>query len=98
MTKKLPLTDFRAVRWVLEPDDFALSEGDDAPPTDPVDPEVWHGITDLPDDVAIRTSDHHGRYLALLGSLEQDWITAVGTDRDELSGCMLGVLESQGRI
>lgn len=94
MTKKLALTDFRAVRWVLEPDDFALSEGEDVPSTDPVDQQTWHGIMDLPDDVAIRTSDHQGRYLALLGKLEGDWIKAVGaSDHDELSGCMLGALE-----
>jgi hypothetical protein len=96
MTKQLPLSDFRAVRWILEPDDFALSgdDGDDPPPTDPVDQETWHGIMDLPDDVAIRTSDHHGRYLKLLERLQGDWIKAVGTfDLDELSGCMLGTLE-----
>lgn len=94
MTKKLPLTDFRAVRWVLEPSDFALSNGEDGPPTKLVDQATWHGIMDAPDDVAIRTSDHQGNYLKLLSRLESDWIDAVGaTDHDELSGCMLCALE-----
>ena len=29
MTKKMPLSDFRAVRHKLEPDEFAISEGQD---------------------------------------------------------------------
>ena len=52
MTKKLPLSDFRAVRHKLEPHQFALSEGQDIAPTHLVDEETWSGITHLPDDVA----------------------------------------------
>jgi hypothetical protein len=33
MTKKLPLSDFRAVRHKLEPHEFAISEEQDAPRT-----------------------------------------------------------------
>jgi hypothetical protein len=91
MTKKLSLSDFRAIRHMLEPGDFALSEGPDVPPTYPIDKETWAGITHLPDDVAIRTSDHHGHRLKLLHRLWGDWIEATGDPLgpDELFACML---------
>jgi hypothetical protein len=41
MSKKLPLTDFRAVRHKIEPHEFAMCEGQDVPPSDLVEPEVW---------------------------------------------------------
>jgi hypothetical protein len=90
--KKLPLTDFRAVRSHLEPHEFALSdEREDAPPSDLVEQEVWDGIVHLPEDVSIRVSDHNGARLKLLYSLWGDWITAVGDPDapDELFSCML---------
>jgi hypothetical protein len=91
MTKKLSLLDFRALRHQLEPHEFALSEGSDIEPTDPIDEETWAGITHLPDDVAIRISDHNGTRLMLLYSLWGDWITATGDPEkpDELYSCML---------
>jgi len=56
-----------------------------------VDEETWAGITHLPDDVAIRISDHNGHRLELLYSLWGDWITATGDPNktDELFSCML---------
>lgn len=66
MGHQVPKDDFRAARWVLDPDDFAVSSGDPDPlPSDLVAPSVWSGIIDLPTDVSIRTSDHHGSLLAL---------------------------------
>jgi hypothetical protein len=47
MSKKLPLTDFRAVRSKLEPHEFAISEGQDVPPSDLVDSDIWDGIMHL---------------------------------------------------
>src|SRR5580704_2498085 len=90
MVSKLPLSDFRAVRHKLDPDDFALSEGPDIAPTNLINEETWSGLTHLPDDVAIRTSDHNGHRLQLLHSLWADWIDATGdpTKHDELFGCM----------
>jgi len=90
MAKKLALSDFRAVRYKLEAHEFAISERQDIAPTDLIDEEVWHGITRLPDDVAIRTSDHQGSRLALLYILWRDWITAIGdVDKpDELFHCL----------
>ncbi len=91
MARKLPLSDFRAVRHKLEPHEFAISEGQDLAPTDLVDEATWAGIIHLPDDVAIRISDHNGLRLALLYSLWGDWITATGDPEnpDELFSCML---------
>src|ERR1700730_679149 len=76
MTKKLPLSDFRAVRHKLEPHEFAISEGKDIAPTHLIDEETWAGITHLPDDVAIRISDDNGHRLALPYILWGDWTTA----------------------
>ncbi len=91
MSQKLPLSDFRAVRHKLEPNDFAVSEGQDTVPKNLVDEETWASITHLPEDVAIRTSDHNGHRLALLYSLWADWIMATGDPEkpDELFSCML---------
>jgi len=93
MTKPLPITDFRAVRHVLEPRDFALGDDeDDPPPSDQVDSKIWARIMNLPDDVAIRISDHNGTRLRLLYDLWGEWVEAVGDperQQDELFGCML---------
>lgn len=91
MSKKLPLTDFRAVRSKLESHEFAISEGQDAPPSDLVEQEVWDGILHLPEDVSIRISDNNGTRLKLLHSLWADWVTAVGDPGkpDEIYNCML---------
>jgi hypothetical protein len=91
MTQKLPLSDFRAVRHKLESHEFAIREGMDVAPTDLIDQETWSNITHLPDDVAIRASDHNGARLSLLHSLWGDWVEATGDPErpDELFNCML---------
>jgi len=91
MTTKMPLADFRAVRCTLDPDEFAFSEGDDQPPTDLLPENVWHGLVDLRDDVAVRTSSHNGTKLKLLYVLWGDWVVAIGDvdNPDELYSCML---------
>lgn len=96
MTRKLPLTDFRAIRHQLEADEFAISNGDDIAPTDLIDEETWAGITHLTDDVAIRTSDHNGIRLTLLYGLWSDWIVAIGDPDhpDELYNCMLDAADA----
>lgn len=81
MTKKLPLADFRAVRSVLEPHEFA-SGGQAAPPSDLVDREVWNGIMHLPEDVSITTSDHNGIRLRLMYSLWCDWVETIGNPQE----------------
>lgn len=91
MVQKLPLSDFRAVRHKLEPHEFAISEGQDIEPTNLIDEATWAGITHLPDDVAIRISDHNGHRLELLYGLWGDWAVAIGDPEmtDELFNCML---------
>jgi hypothetical protein len=89
LSKPLPLDDFRAVRIILEPDDFAFSSGEEPPPSDLVDEETWHGITELPDDVSIRTSNRHGGLLKSLYDLWAAWIEAVGDEQDPLYDTIL---------
>ncbi|MGA2085247.1 MAG: hypothetical protein ABSG60_07005 [Terracidiphilus sp.] len=90
MTKQLSLGDFRAVRVILEPDDFALgSDKPDPPPSDLIADKTWHGIMDLPDDVAIRTSDHRGKVLGEVYWLWGRWIEATGETEDALFSPML---------
>lgn len=90
MTKGLSQSDFRAVRVVLEPEDFALGGDEpDPPPSDLIAEKTWHGIMDLPDDVAIRTSDHNGKLLGEVYWLWRRWIEAVGEVEDALFVPML---------
>ncbi len=90
MPKKVSLSDFRAVRIVLEPDDFALGGDEpDPPPSDLISQETWSGITGLPDDVAIRTSDHNGNALGEAYWLWGRWIEAIGETEDALFAPML---------
>ncbi len=66
MGHRVPSSDFRGSRWVLDPDDFAIGpEGPDPPPSDLVAESIWSGIVDAPTDAGIRTSDHHGSQLRL---------------------------------
>jgi hypothetical protein len=55
MAKNLPLTDFRALRSKLEPHEY-MTGGEDIPPSELVDPDVWDGIMHLPEDVSVRIS------------------------------------------
>ncbi len=89
MSKPLPLDDFRAVRIILEPDDFALSSGDEPSPSDLVDKDTWQGITTLTDDVSIRTSNHHGKLLKILYDLWGAWIESIGEKQDYLFDTIL---------
>jgi hypothetical protein len=90
MSRKVPLSDFRAVRIVLEPDDFALGGDEpDPPPSDQVSRETWSSITGLPDNVAIRTSDHNGKALAEAYRLWGQWHEALPEPQDAIFTPML---------
>lgn len=90
MTKGLSLSDFRAVRVILEPSDFALGcDKPDPPPSDLIADKIWHGIMDLPDDVAVRTSDHRGKVLGEVYWLWGRWIEATGETEDAIFTPML---------
>src|SRR6266571_4594011 len=90
MSKRMPLSDFRAVRIVLEPDDFALGSDEPDPlPSDLISEDMWRGIVGLADDVVIRTSDHNGRALGETYRLWSEWVGAVGDEEDTLFVPML---------
>lgn len=75
MVKNMDLEDFRAIRRVLEPDDFAVTDGKPAPPpTDLVDYETWDHVMTLPGHVAITTTSYQGSKIALLHELSSEWI------------------------
>lgn len=79
MSKQMPLDDFRAVRIVLESDDYALSSGEpEPPPSDLVPEETWRHLTILPDEAAVRTSNRHGTLIDILNQLAGTWSTCVG--------------------
>lgn len=87
MPRKLPTTDFRAVRVVLEADDFAYAPGDpDPPPTDLVDEKTWGELFWLPDTVAYFTSNDHGRDLRFMSKLWAECISQLSPEiQDEIS-------------
>jgi len=84
MIKTTPLKDFRTKRDLLPDEVFALSNGPRPGPTDLVSEDIWNGITHLPDDVALTTSNHHGSQLATLYTLWGDWLEAIGGEHDEM--------------
>lgn len=84
MTHALPLEDFRARRIVLDPDDFALSDGKpDPPPRSLVDKDVWDHLTTLPTDVSIRTSNICGWALKAQNGIMSAWGESVMAILDE---------------
>jgi hypothetical protein len=79
MSEHMPLDDFRAVRIVLETDDYALSSGTpEPPPSDLIPEETWFHLMVLPDDVAVRTSNRNGTLLDILNQLAGTWPECVG--------------------
>ena len=69
--------DFRTRRYKLPREAFALSDGPDPAPSDLVDAETWRGITNLPDDVSLRTSDHHGEDIRHAYAAWGEWVSLV---------------------
>lgn len=93
LVKPLPPDDFRAVRSVLEPDDFAHTDsGPERPPTDLIAEETRRHLVILPDDVSIRTSNHHGTELTLLSDLAAGWTEAIGDEQDMIGVAMVEVM------
>ena len=75
---------------VLEPDDFAIGpEGPDPAPADLVDRGTWRSLTLLPDDVAVKTSSHHGTFLRDLSDLCGPWTEVAGDLQDGIFGQIL---------
>jgi len=75
MAKPLPPDDFRAIRIVCEPDDFAIgSEEPDPPPSDMIPKETWEHLVSLPDDVSVRTSNYFGTVLKNLSEMQNEFV------------------------
>lgn len=78
MTKNMDLSDFRAIRRVLEADDFALTDGKpDPPPTDLIDRDSWEHIMTLPGHVAITTTSYQGSRISLMNDLASEWVFSM---------------------
>jgi hypothetical protein len=94
MPRPMPLSDFRAVRAILENDDFALvPENPDRPPRDLIDRESWDGIVTLPDDVSIRTSNDYGQLLKAMDGCWGAWIDCLASRRDPIENAILDVAD-----
>jgi len=76
--KKTSKNDFRHSRRKLRPEDFAVGPKEEPPPSDLIDKDTWTGITSLPDDVSLRTSDHYGSLLKNYWDLWDEWICMSG--------------------
>jgi len=101
MPRSLDPSDFRAVRIVLEPSDFAL--GDDIPeppPSDLIDKDTWLSMMTLPDDVAIRTSNYHGTALEKLHDIWGALVETVSVEnQDALDAALLDAADDfQGAV
>jgi hypothetical protein len=88
MPKFLTASDFRARRRVLLKSDFALAEGRSPRPSDKIDKATWNHIVILPDDVAIRTTNHHGSAIKQISDLAHEWVLRS----DETDHIMLPVM------
>jgi hypothetical protein len=62
---------------MLEKDEFAISPGEYARPTNLIDKGTWESIVGLPDDVSIRTSDKYGSQLDIMWDFWGTWIRVV---------------------
>lgn len=93
MTKPLALSDFRAVRVVLEDEDFAIAPEVELPPSDVVDEDTWGGIMTLPDDVSVRTSNHHGTLLRAMHKCWGAWIDSLVGRREPIENAILDVAD-----
>lgn len=69
--------DFRTRRRKLPPEAFAIGPKREPKPTDVVEPAIWSGIVVCPDDVSIRTADHHGKIIKGAYDVWGYWIGLV---------------------
>jgi len=94
MPKPLPLSDFRAIRIVLENEDFALvPEKSDRPPLNLVDKQTWDSIVTLPDDVSFRTSNDYGQILRAMDRCWGAWIDSLSMRSSPIENAILDVAD-----
>lgn len=67
MVKILPSSDFRASRKILQVENYDLDDGglNHEKSIDLIDQATWNYLTNLSDEVAIRTSNHYGSILVV---------------------------------
>lgn len=68
---------FRFKRYKLPPEAFLIGPEREPDPTDLIDAETWGNITTCPDDVSLRTSEHHGTLLRNADEFVSHWIEMV---------------------
>lgn len=94
MPRPMPLDDFRAVRVILEDEDFALVPQEaDRPPGDLIAKETWEGIMTLPDDVSIRTSNEYGQLLQVMDRGWDGWIESLSAEYADPDPIQFGILD-----
>jgi hypothetical protein len=99
MAKPLPSDDFRSVRIVLEPDDFAVgSEEPDPPPCDLIPKETWDHLVTLSDDVSVRTSNRFGTLLKDLSELEHEFVCVVLAIQESVADIRLSPIAHAGSM
>ncbi len=79
---------------MLDPDDFALTDGTpEPPPSDLVSKKTWHSIMHLPEDVLIRTTNRYGKAISLAHKLASDWESCISEEvqADRLDAPLLDV-------
>jgi hypothetical protein len=69
--------DFRSKRIKLPREVFAYAPGPERDPSDLIDERTWRGVVFLPDDVSVRTSDHHGELLRAAHDVWGHWTGLV---------------------
>lgn len=74
---------------VLVRGDFAWAPKPEPPASDRIDKATWSSIVALPDDVAVRTSNHHGTALRQLDDLWGAWIESFGENNGPMFSAML---------
>lgn len=98
MAKKLSLSDFRALRTVLEAEDFAYAPGPrERPVRDLIEKSAWDHIQTLPETVSIFTSNDHGKELRLMSDLWGSWVEVVPIEKGGVvkHACLIATDEFQ---
>lgn len=72
--KDLDLSDHRAVRKYLTADDYGLHEGDEYVPKGVISLESWASLTNLPDTVALMTTDGYSGAIGTMQQMVSAWL------------------------
>jgi hypothetical protein len=67
--------DFRSSRRMLPPEAFAMAPDTEPDPSDLIAEDTWDSLIHLPDDVSLRTSNHHGTLLKRADDVWSWWVS-----------------------